>query len=82
MSEADTLTAVSGSDVPIATMVSPIIIDGTCSLFATLELPSTKKSAPFDKQHKTDYKKYKYKSKWGVVNEFFHIILLFVYPYQ
>jgi hypothetical protein len=45
-SEADTLTAVSGSDVPIATIVSPIIIDGTCSLFATLELPSTKKSAP------------------------------------
>ena len=45
-SEADTLTAVSGSDVPIATMVSPIMIDGTCSLFATLELPSTKKSAP------------------------------------
>ena len=44
--DADTLTAVSGSDVPIATIVSPIIIDGTCSLFATLELPSTKKSAP------------------------------------
>ena len=46
VSDADTLTAVSGSDVPIATIVSPIIIDGTCSLFATLELPSTKKSAP------------------------------------
>ena len=44
--DADTLTAVSGSEVPIATIVSPIIIDGTCSLFATLELPSTKKSAP------------------------------------
>ena len=44
--EADTLTAVSGREVPIATMVSPIMIDGTCSLFATLELPSTKKSAP------------------------------------
>jgi cation:H+ antiporter len=29
-----------------AAMVSPIMIDGTCSLFATLELPSTKKSAP------------------------------------
>ena len=46
VSDADTLTAVSGSDVPIATIVSPIMIDGTCSLFATLELPSTKKSAP------------------------------------
>ena len=45
VSDADTLTAVSGSDVPIATIVSPIMIDGTCSLFATLELPSTKKSA-------------------------------------
>ena len=44
--DADTLTAVSGRDVPIATMVSPIMIDGTCSRFATLELPSTKKSAP------------------------------------
>ena len=46
VSEADTLTAVSGSDVPMATMVSPMMIDGTCSLFAALELPSTKKSAP------------------------------------
>ena len=36
----------SGREVPIATMVSPIMIDGTCILFATLELPSTKKSAP------------------------------------
>ena len=44
--EADTLTAVSGSDVPIATIVSPIMIDGTCSLLATLELPSTNRSAP------------------------------------
>ena len=44
--EADTLTAVSGREVPIATMVSPMMMDGTCSLFATLELPSTKKSAP------------------------------------
>ena len=44
--EAVTLTAVSGSDVPIATIVSPIMMDGTFSFFATLELPSTKKSAP------------------------------------
>jgi hypothetical protein len=27
-------------------MVMPMMIDGTRSLFATLELPSTKKSAP------------------------------------
>ena len=44
--DAVTLTAVSGSDVPIATIVNPIIMDGTASFFATLELPSTKKSAP------------------------------------
>ena len=47
--DAVTLTAVSGSDVPIATIVNPIIMDGTASFFATLELPSTKKSAPFTK---------------------------------
>ena len=40
--EAVTLTAVSGSDVPIATIVNPIMIDGTFKRFATLELPSTK----------------------------------------
>ena len=44
--DAVTLTAVSGRDVPIATIVSPIIIDGTFNFFAMLELPSTKKSAP------------------------------------
>ena len=40
------LTAHSGRLVPIATIVSPIIMDGTRSLLAMLELPSTKKSAP------------------------------------
>lgn len=40
--DAVTLTAVSGRDVPIATIVSPIMIDGTFSLRAILELPSTK----------------------------------------
>ena len=45
--DAVTLTAVSGRDVPIATIVSPMIMDGTFSLCAILELPSTKKSAPF-----------------------------------
>ena len=46
-SDAVTLTAVSGNDVPIATIVRPMMIGGTFSLFAILELPSTKKSAPF-----------------------------------
>ena len=46
-SDAVTLTAVSGRDVPIATIVRPMMIGGTFSLFAILELPSTKKSAPF-----------------------------------
>ena len=45
--DAATLTAVSGSDVPIATIVSPMISDGTLNRFATLELPSTNRSAPF-----------------------------------
>ena len=45
--DAVTLTAHSGRLVPIATIVSPIIIDGTLNLLATDELPSTKKSAPF-----------------------------------
>ena len=44
--EAVTLTAHSGKLVPIATIVSPMIIEGTFNLFATEELPSTKKSAP------------------------------------
>ena len=39
--DAATLTAVSGSEVPIATIVSPMISDGTLKRFATLELPST-----------------------------------------
>ena len=47
LSEAVTLTAHSGRLVPIAIIVSPIIIEGTFNLFATDELPSTKKSAPF-----------------------------------
>ena len=44
--EAETLTEVSGRLVPIATMVIPIIMEGTRSFLATDELPSTKKSAP------------------------------------
>ena len=70
VSDADTLTAVSGSDVPIATIVRPIIIDGTCSLFATLELPSTKKVRSFNQQYKSYYKKYKHKRKWALLINF------------
>ena len=44
--EAVTLTASSGRLVPIATIVIPIISEGTLNFFATEELPSTKKSAP------------------------------------
>ena len=44
--EAVTLTASSGRLVPIATIVSPTIIDGIRRALATEELPSTKKSAP------------------------------------
>ena len=51
-SDAVTLTAVSGRDVPIATMVRPMMIGGTFSRFAILELPSTKKSAPFIRKAK------------------------------
>ena len=50
--DAATLTAVSGSEVPIATIVSPMISDGTLKRFATLELPSTNRSAPFTKNTK------------------------------
>lgn len=37
-----TLTASSGKLVPIATIVIPMIKDGTLNFFATEELPSTK----------------------------------------
>ena len=33
-------------NIPTTVSMNPIMIDGTCSRFATLELPSTKKSAP------------------------------------
>ena len=46
-SPAEMLTAASGALVPMATMVKPIITDGTFSSFAVEEAPSTKKSAPF-----------------------------------
>ena len=45
--DAVTLTAHSGRLVPMATTVMPIMMDGTLKRFATLALPSTKKSAPF-----------------------------------
>ena len=46
--EAERLTAISGRLVPIATTVSPMTIDETLSLFATLDAPSTKASAPLE----------------------------------
>ena len=51
-SDAVTLTAVSGRLVPMATIVSPIMMDGTEKRLAILELPSTKKSAPLIKRTK------------------------------
>ena len=42
-----TLTAASGALVPIATIVNPIIIEGTLNFFAIDEAPSTNTSAPF-----------------------------------
>ena len=44
--DAVTLTAVSGSDVPIATIVNPIIMDGTASFFARLSFPPQKNPLP------------------------------------
>ena len=41
------LTNNSGIEVPIDTIVKPIIISGMWNFFAMLLLPSTKKSAPF-----------------------------------
>ncbi len=40
------LTAASGQLVPMDTIVSPITTDGTLSIPATEDAPSTKKSAP------------------------------------
>ena len=41
------LTDSSGADVPIETIVSPMIIVGIPNLFAILDAEPTKKSAPF-----------------------------------
>ena len=46
LNAAVTLTESSGRLVPNATTVRPMIMGGTFRIFATLELPSTKKSAP------------------------------------
>ena len=52
------------------------MIDGTCSLFAALELPFYEKVRTFDQQYKTDDETDKHKSKRGVVDEIFHVFLL------
>ena len=44
------LTESSGRLVPMATMVMPMISEGTFSRLATEELPSTKKSAPLSRR--------------------------------
>ena len=44
------IAAASGALVPIATIVRPIIIDGIFRYLAIVELPSTKKSAPFTRR--------------------------------
>ena len=41
------------------------MIDGTCSLFAALELPSNEKVRTFDQQDKTDDETDKHKSETG-----------------
>ena len=48
----DEMTAASGSDVPIATMVSPITSWGIPNFSATLPAPSTNQSAPFTRSTK------------------------------
>ena len=50
------LTAASGREVPMATIVKPMIMDGTFIFLATEELPSTKKSAPFTSSTKPKIK--------------------------
>ena len=45
----------SGSDVPIDTIVSPIIISGILNFLANVHEPSTKKSAPFANKNKPKY---------------------------
>ena len=47
-----TLTASSGALVPNATIVSPIMREGMCSLLAIQDAPSTKISAPFTSSKK------------------------------
>ena len=47
---ADTLTAASGSEVPIATMVRPITSCGIPNFSANRLAPSTNQSAPFTRR--------------------------------
>ena len=50
--EAMILTEASGALVPNATIVRPMIMDGTRSVFAMEEHPSTNRSAPFTRNTK------------------------------
>ena len=71
------------SDVPIATIVSPMISDGTLNRFATLELPSTNRSAPFTRNTNPATRHSKHYNKWCFINKFFHCVsssfTIFVY---
>ena len=64
-------TASSGRLVPIATIVSPITIDGTLSFFAIALAPDTKKSAPKTRKIKPKTKKSMFKKISIIV--FYHI---------
>ena len=50
------MTAASGAEVPMATIVSPITIAGTLNFFAIEAAPSTNKSAPFISKKKPTIK--------------------------
>ena len=58
--DAEILTAASGRLVPMETIVRPIITDGILKIFATLLLPSTKRSAPLIKKKKPKTSKNKF----------------------
>ena len=64
------LTAASGIDVPIATMVRPITICGILNLFAMLEAPSTKKSAPLASKPKPRAKNKMFNETESIVEKF------------
>ena len=69
------LTINSGIDVPIATIVSPIIIVGILNFFASPLAPSTKKSAPFINKKNPIIINTMYKIIWNPFSK----LILFLY---